>query len=210
MLRRGWSRRRKRERSCLGKQTVRLTHRYVDVTPVEPLTLRGKSLPVAAFRLAGVRPRRGLGRQLDAPMVGRQVELPQLRLVLDDVIEVSRLPHVHDRRDAGCRQVTPHSRVARFAERRHGAARPMPVLRGGHHLLADHRSGQTARGAAAHVSGWTRRSKLSSRSSCGCHRCLDRRDRLGVSPAVGGARGESQWCWCLMTSSGVRRPFLTW
>jgi len=64
----------------LGDVTYRLTKDGVDAEPVEPLTLKGKAEPVAAFRL--LRVTHGLevvARRLDSPLVGRQGELQLLR-----------------------------------------------------------------------------------------------------------------------------------
>ena len=65
----------------LGNDTYVLTRDAVDV---EPLALKGKSAPVAAYRLVTVRERgEGFARRLDAPMVGRETELRRLRDALD-------------------------------------------------------------------------------------------------------------------------------
>ncbi len=55
----------------LGDLTYRLVRDYVDVEEVEPLELKGKSEPVPAYRLVGVREGAERPRRLDAPMVGR-------------------------------------------------------------------------------------------------------------------------------------------
>lgn len=60
----------------IGEQTWRLVRDAATVEPVAPLALKGKGQPVAAFRLLGVRPDTlGHARHLEAPMVGRSVEL---------------------------------------------------------------------------------------------------------------------------------------
>jgi class 3 adenylate cyclase/tetratricopeptide (TPR) repeat protein len=60
----------------IGEPTWRLVRDAVTVEEVAPLTVKGKGDPVAAFRLLGVRPDTlGHARHLDAPMVGRDVEL---------------------------------------------------------------------------------------------------------------------------------------
>jgi class 3 adenylate cyclase/tetratricopeptide (TPR) repeat protein len=56
----------------IGEETYRLARDAVDVEPVAPLALKGKSEPVPAYRLLAVR--EGVGRRLDAPMVGRESE----------------------------------------------------------------------------------------------------------------------------------------
>ena len=61
----------------IGAETVRLARDAIDVDPVEPLILKGKSEPVAAYRLVAAS-REGPARRLDAPMVGREQELGTL------------------------------------------------------------------------------------------------------------------------------------
>jgi class 3 adenylate cyclase/tetratricopeptide (TPR) repeat protein len=71
----------------IGETTLRLVRDAVDIEPVEPLTLKGKSEPVPAFRLIRVVPgAAGFLRRLDAPMVGRSRELGLLRGALDRAI----------------------------------------------------------------------------------------------------------------------------
>jgi class 3 adenylate cyclase/tetratricopeptide (TPR) repeat protein len=63
----------------IGEETLRLVRDAVIAEPVPPLEVKGKSEPLAAFRLvevtAGVA---GLARRLDSPMVGRERELARL------------------------------------------------------------------------------------------------------------------------------------
>jgi len=66
----------------LGDLTYRLVREFVDVEEVEPLELKGKSEPVPAYRLVGVRQFTERARRLDAPMVGRDAELETLRSAL--------------------------------------------------------------------------------------------------------------------------------
>ena len=57
----------------LGSETLRLVRDAVRAEPLEPLTLKGKSEPVAAFRLLAVDPLApGVARHLDAPLIGRE------------------------------------------------------------------------------------------------------------------------------------------
>jgi class 3 adenylate cyclase len=64
----------------LGEATHRLVRDAVEVEPLEPLSLDGKSEPVAAFRLLAVDPLApGLARRFDVPLVGRERELRLLR-----------------------------------------------------------------------------------------------------------------------------------
>ena len=72
----------------LGWQTFRLARDAVEVEPVEPLELKGKSEPVPAFRLIAVDPRRGgHARRMDSPMVGRDGELQLLTQAFDRSIQ---------------------------------------------------------------------------------------------------------------------------
>ncbi len=60
----------------LGAQTLALVRDAVRVEPVEPLSLKGKSEPVLAYRLVEVMPHApALARRLDSPMLGRDAEL---------------------------------------------------------------------------------------------------------------------------------------
>src|SRR5512145_2472252 len=63
----------------LGDLTYRLVRDFVEVEEVEPLELKGKSEPVPAYRLVGVREGTERQRRLDAPMVGRERELELLQ-----------------------------------------------------------------------------------------------------------------------------------
>jgi class 3 adenylate cyclase/tetratricopeptide (TPR) repeat protein len=63
----------------VGEATVRLLHEAVRVEPVEPLAVKGKAEPVAAWRLLDVLPDvPAYTRKLDAPFVGRISELAAL------------------------------------------------------------------------------------------------------------------------------------
>ena len=61
----------------IGAETLALVREAVAAEPVEPLTLKGKSEPVAAFRLSSAHAE--LARRLATPMVGRETELRRLR-----------------------------------------------------------------------------------------------------------------------------------
>jgi len=63
----------------LGEATYRLVRDAVRVEAVAPLTLKGKSEGVPAWRLLGVTAEPGLARRLDSPLVGRERELDLLR-----------------------------------------------------------------------------------------------------------------------------------
>jgi class 3 adenylate cyclase len=62
----------------VGEETVRLARDAAETEPVEPLTLKGKSEPVPAYRLIAAS-HEAPARRLDAPMVGRKRELAALR-----------------------------------------------------------------------------------------------------------------------------------
>jgi len=64
----------------LGHLTYRLARGALAVEPVAPLTLKGKAEPVPAYRLIEVRDAaEGFARRSDAPMVGREAEMSELR-----------------------------------------------------------------------------------------------------------------------------------
>lgn len=63
----------------LGELTWRLVRDAVEVEPVEPLALKGKSSKVPALRLVAVRGQDGLVRRHDRPLVGRDAELAALQ-----------------------------------------------------------------------------------------------------------------------------------
>jgi class 3 adenylate cyclase len=68
----------------LGEATHRLVADAVQVVPVTPFVPRGKTAPIAAFRLVGVTAgAAGLARRMDTPLVGRARELAALDAVLD-------------------------------------------------------------------------------------------------------------------------------
>ena len=74
----------------LGGDTLRLVRDAVEVEPLAPLELKGKSEAVEAFRLLTVDPAApGVARHLDAPMVGRQDELRLLREGWDRAVSAS-------------------------------------------------------------------------------------------------------------------------
>jgi class 3 adenylate cyclase/tetratricopeptide (TPR) repeat protein len=71
----------------LGESTFRLVRDAVEVEPVEPLELKGKTEPVPAFRLRRVlEDTAGHERHLDSPMVGRAKELEMLERALERVV----------------------------------------------------------------------------------------------------------------------------
>ena len=71
----------------IGDGTRRLVRDAVDVDPVEPLSLKGKSEPVAAYRLLDVRGDVApLARHLDIPLVGRARERQRLWRDYEDAV----------------------------------------------------------------------------------------------------------------------------
>ena len=80
----------------LGDETYRLVRDAVKVEEVEPLTAKGKSQPVRAFRLLEVTAQApGVARRLDSPLVGRDRELAVLEAAFERVLQ-----------DSGCELVT--------------------------------------------------------------------------------------------------------
>ncbi|MBA2462344.1 MAG: AAA family ATPase [Actinobacteria bacterium] len=68
----------------VGDATMRLVRDAVTAEPVPPLELKGKSEPVAAWRLLDVEPGvAGVSRRMDSPLVGRSAELARLRAELE-------------------------------------------------------------------------------------------------------------------------------
>lgn len=74
----------------LGEETLRLVRGAVEVEPLEPLDLKGKSEPVLAFRLLSVDPvAPGLRRHFEMPLVGRARELALLRGAWERAVQES-------------------------------------------------------------------------------------------------------------------------
>jgi class 3 adenylate cyclase/tetratricopeptide (TPR) repeat protein len=67
----------------IGHETLALTRDAAEVDRVPPLTLKGKSEPLVAYRLLTVHGDEGLTRRLDTPLVGRATELRRLRDAYD-------------------------------------------------------------------------------------------------------------------------------
>ncbi|HEY9390942.1 MAG TPA: adenylate/guanylate cyclase domain-containing protein [Mycobacteriales bacterium] len=126
----------------LGEKTWRLVAGAVSAEPVGPLSVKGKSEPITAYRLVDLTPESSAAvRSSDVPLVGREPELRQFDLVLDRLA-----------RDPCCHLVTVlgeaglgKSRLAReyiaLAERRGavvGVGRCVPYGRGASlHALAE-------------------------------------------------------------------------
>lgn len=69
----------------MGETTYRLVRDAVEVEPVEPLELKGKSQRLPAFRLISVPGLDGNVRRIDTPVVGRDAEIAALEALYDDV-----------------------------------------------------------------------------------------------------------------------------
>ena len=67
----------------IGEPTYRLVRDAVEIEPVEPLELKGKSERVPAYRLLAVPGTDGVARRHDRPLVGRERELALLQAELD-------------------------------------------------------------------------------------------------------------------------------
>jgi len=63
----------------LGHQTYALVRNSVEVVPVGPLALKGKSAPVRAWRLVQITAPHGRPQEFDSPLVGRARELEVLQ-----------------------------------------------------------------------------------------------------------------------------------
>src|SRR6478672_5681531 len=70
--------------TLIGALTYRLVAGSVVVEEVEPLTLKGKSAPVAAYRLVDVRAPNGDGPTVHRELVGRRAELEGLLSLIDE------------------------------------------------------------------------------------------------------------------------------
>src|SRR5678815_3703607 len=75
----------------IGDTTYRLVREVVEVEQVEPLTLKGKSEPVPAYRLIAVSTGEWFSRRLEAPLVGRADDLAQLLTTFERATRDRRL-----------------------------------------------------------------------------------------------------------------------
>jgi class 3 adenylate cyclase/tetratricopeptide (TPR) repeat protein len=86
----------------LGGSTYRLVRDAVEVEPMEPLELKGKAEPVAAYRLLAVHGTdEGVARRADAPLVGREMELADLTAAFNRAVQGNRCHAVTLIGDAG-------------------------------------------------------------------------------------------------------------
>src|SRR5579859_1457109 len=70
----------------IGEETLRLVRDAVEVEALAPLSLKGKTDPVTAYRLVSVHGGEAFVRRLDTPMVGREGELRRLREAYDQAV----------------------------------------------------------------------------------------------------------------------------
>jgi predicted ATPase len=77
----------------VGEETFRCTRSTVDYEAVEPLFVKGKELPLAAWRVRGANRPAGQRRVPDVGMVGRDNELATLTRVWQQVLR-DRQPHL--------------------------------------------------------------------------------------------------------------------
>ena len=85
----------------IGEVTYRLVRDAVEVESVEPLTLKGKSQPVPAYRLISAPGLYGIERRVDTPVVGRDAELAALQASWDAAVSTRRAQLVTVIGDAG-------------------------------------------------------------------------------------------------------------
>ena len=216
----------------LGQSTYRLVRDAVSAERVTPLLLKGKGAPVVAYRLGQVDPgASGHARRQDAPIVGREPELRLFAWVYERVVSTasSHLLTVLGQAGMGKTRLVGEAVAALAAGDR--AARPLPVLRRGHHLLAGGRDRPPGRRHRRH-----RRPGRGQRQAAAAGRAGRRRARGGTtspagSPSSSGSRppparprrrpGRSggcwscwprggRWWWCSTTSTGPSRACSTW
>jgi len=75
----------------ISETTHRLVEAYVEVSPLGPTQVKGRSQPVRVFEVIGLRTAAELGeaQKIRSPLVGRNVELSMLRQAVDKLMLVS-------------------------------------------------------------------------------------------------------------------------
>ncbi len=151
----------------IGTETQLLVRDAVRVEPVEPLELKGKSEPVDAYRLLDV--------VSEAEPIARDLDGTARRTRTRAAAAVARVrgrcrrPHVsalHAPRSGGYGQVATRRRLPRPRPRRRGrAARPLPLVRRGDHVLAARRDAGAARDRAGQRASPRLRQRRGSRSA---------------------------------------------
>ena len=71
----------------IGESTYRLARAFIDATPVEPLDLKGKSEPVAAYELLGVRAESSRSAARETHLVGRAQELDTVLAAFEEILQ---------------------------------------------------------------------------------------------------------------------------
>ena len=115
--------------------------------PLEPLALKGKSEPVPAFRLLAVDPAApGVARHLDAPLVGPRARAaaPRRGLGADGRRSPAAICSRCWARPGWASRDWSRSCSSEVGERGDRAARPLPALRRGDHVLAAGRGADAA------------------------------------------------------------------
>jgi class 3 adenylate cyclase len=74
----------------VGEATYRLVHAAASVEAIAPLSVKGKSEPVIAFRLLGVSPHGSIPRRSGAPLVGRESEVALLEAEFEATLDEYR------------------------------------------------------------------------------------------------------------------------
>ena len=122
----------------VGDATIRLVRDAVTVEQVPPLALKGKSEPVAAWRLAGRRA--GCGRRcarMDSPLVGRTDELARLARSSSAPKPSARAASSRSSASpVSASRGWPRSSIASLDGADARARGPLPPLRQGDHVLA--------------------------------------------------------------------------
>ena len=148
---------------------------------------KGKSEPVAAYRLRARYARGALRPPPDAPFVGRERELRLLASAFERAVSEALLPPVHAPRAAGIGK----SRLAEeflAARGRACSSGSLPSLRRGDHVLAGGRDRQAAPRDSAVGRGRGRGAR--GRARDGGDGTSSRGDRLGVPEALRGVARE--------------------
>lgn len=73
----------------ISESTYRLVEPYIEVVPLGPTQVKGRSQPVHVFEVTGLRTRTDLGevRGVQSPLVGREVELAMVRKALARLLD---------------------------------------------------------------------------------------------------------------------------